>query len=66
MASKITYSVDLRQDQWDLIVMCLSRIRGMSAGDTHYTVDQLGRQFLRRCIDEAVIDIRASVPEWKS
>lgn len=59
------YSVELRQDQWDLVVMCLSRIRSMSTGDTQYAVDQLGRQFLRRCLDETVNDIRASVPEYK-
>jgi len=59
------YTVELRQDQWDLIVMCLGRIRGMTAGDTHYTIDQLGRQFLRRCVDETITDIRANVPEAK-
>jgi hypothetical protein len=60
------YTVDLRQDQWDLIVLCLTRIRLMSCGDTQYAVDQLGRQFLRRCIDETVNDIRADVPEFKA
>jgi hypothetical protein len=60
------YTVELRQDQWDLIVLCLTRIRSLTTGDSQYTVDQLGRQFLRRCVDETVNDIRANVPEHKA
>lgn len=57
-------TVDLRQDQWDLIVLSLQHVRAMTteSGIVH-PVDKVGRIFLRRCIDETVTDIRVSVPE---
>lgn len=69
MSSKIgesLYSVDLRRDQWDLIILCLQHVRGMSlGGDSAYAVDNVGRKFLRRCVDETVLDIQANVPGEK-
>lgn len=60
------YSVELRQDQWDLIVHCLEHVRVMTTlADSPYAVDRVGRKFLKRCVDETVTDIRAAVPEIK-
>lgn len=57
------YSVELREDQWDLIVNCLEHVRSMTTGsDSAYAVDRVARKFLRRCVDETVADIRAAVP----
>ena len=58
------YQAELRQDQWDLLVMALEHIRSLTqAGDSAYAVDRLGRQFLRRCCIETVKDIQAQVPK---
>lgn len=60
------YTVDLRKDQWDLIVMCLEHVRAMTnSADSAYAVDCVGRKFLKRCVDETIMDIRAYVPEDK-
>lgn len=60
------YTVELRQDQWDLICECLAHVRNMTqSGDSSYAVDRVCRKFLRRCVDETVTDIRAHVPESK-
>lgn len=60
------YTVELRHDQWDMILMCLDHVRAMSlAAESAYAVDRVGRKFLRRSIDETVADIRANVPEEK-
>ena len=60
------YTVELRQDQWDLIVYCLSHVRDMTcSGSSAYAVDAVCRKFLRRCVDETIKEIRADVPERK-
>ena len=60
------YTVDLRQDQWDLICMSLEHVRLMtSSGESAYAVDKVARKFLRRCLDETLMDIRLNVPEGK-
>ena len=64
--NEVLYTVDLRQDQWDMICMALEHVRLMTCGgESQYAVDKVARRFLRRCIDETVIDIRANVPEAK-
>lgn len=58
------FTADLRKDQWDLIVMALEHIRGMADSTASgYSVDAIGRKFLRRCIVETVGDIQSQVPK---
>lgn len=62
--SDTNYTVELRRDQWDLIVMCLEHVRSMTnGGSSAYAVDSVGRKFLRRCVVETVGDIQSNVPE---
>lgn len=55
--------VALREDQWDLIVLALQRVRAMAAlSESRTSIDILSRNFLKRRIDEAVASIQDAVP----
>lgn len=62
MKSTDLYTMELREEQWDLIVLALSTIRSMTVGDSTYTIDQLGRKFLRRRCEEIIGTVQAIVP----
>jgi hypothetical protein len=62
-AAEMMYTIALRDDQWDLIVLALCGIRDMTNGSVQYTVDQLARKFLRRRIDETVKAIQEVASE---
>lgn len=58
-------AVELRDDQADLIVLAMQRIRSM-CGDPetmHYAVDRLARAFLLRRCQEISDLVQASFPE---
>ncbi len=59
------FTVTLRFDQRDLIVLAMQQIRRMADAnpESAYSADKLGRKFLRRRVDEIVEEIQASVPE---
>lgn len=60
----VTYTVVLRHDQWDLIVLAMEHIRGMTmAGESAYGIDKLGRIFLRRHCNEIIAAIQSNYPE---
>jgi hypothetical protein len=64
MSNEDSFTVELRADQWDLIVLALEHVRWLTTGgDSAYTIDKLGRTFLRRRCVETMNDIQGSVPE---
>lgn len=61
---KPVYMAELRQDQWDLIVLALEHVRGLiNTTNASTSVDHLGRKFLVRCCKEIIADIQAQVPK---
>jgi hypothetical protein len=65
MPNDKNYVVELRDDQWELIVLAMRHIRGMahSNPESQYSVDRLGRLFLVRRVTEIERDITAIVGE---
>lgn len=61
----LNYVVELRDDQWELIVLAMRHIRGLVdyAAPGSNSVDHLGRKFLRRRVDEIEADITNIVGE---
>lgn len=60
------YTVELREDQWDLILLCLDHVRAMANNAvSNYAVDSVCRKFTKRRVDEIVTEITANVPEIK-
>lgn len=59
-----TYTVDLRADQLDLIVLAMQHVRNlMDGGASAYAIDTLGRKFLRRRCLEIEREIQSNYPE---
>lgn len=58
------YVASLRDDQWDLIVLALAHVSGMTQTNASgYSIDILGRQFLRRRCNETIADLQGQVPK---
>lgn len=60
------YTVELRLDQWDLVLLSLDHVRLMTDNAiSNHAVDTLCRKFTRRRVNEIVTEITANVPETK-
>ncbi len=63
--SEPLYDVALRQDEWDLVCLVLSRTWNIAdpEGPTKNSVDHLGRLYLRDGLSAIMDTIRANVPK---
>ncbi len=66
--SMVCYTVELSVDQWDLIVIALSRIcyyAGDGSGATGHT-DMVARKFTGRAASRIIDEIQMQAPETKA
>lgn len=53
------YVVELRDDQWELIMLAMQHVRQLTDGTgSGYAIDTIARKFLRRRVTEIETDIR--------